>query len=94
MSTPTLHVRIISPQQIFFDGLATSVSSKNYAGKFDVLAQHANFITVVENTPITVRPPDQKELKFEFSLAIIFVTNNEVKVFTYIQPKIKETLKQ
>ncbi|MBI2600939.1 hypothetical protein HYW42_03210 [Candidatus Daviesbacteria bacterium] len=89
-----LSVRIISPTQVFFDGSAVSVSSKNYAGNFDVLAEHANFITVIENTPIIVRPTNGKELRFEFPLAIIFVSNNVVKVFTYIQPKIQDTLKQ
>ncbi len=56
MPSPTLHVRIISPQQLLLDTEASSISSKNSLGNFDILAQHANFITLVENTPITVRP--------------------------------------
>lgn len=86
MSTPTLHVRIISPQQLILDAEAVSVSSKNPQGPFDILPQHTNFITMVENSPIVVRVPHQKPLTFKFSLAIVLVTENKVNIYTYIQP--------
>jgi len=84
-SNPTLHVRIISPQQLILDTEAQSVSSKNSQGPFDVLPQHANFITVVENQPIVVRIPRQKPLIFKFPIAIIYVTENKVNIYTYVQ---------
>ncbi|OGE64833.1 hypothetical protein A3I48_04455 [Candidatus Daviesbacteria bacterium RIFCSPLOWO2_02_FULL_36_7] len=85
MTTPTLHVRIISPQQLILDTSASSVSSKNPQGNFDILPQHANFITIVENEPIVVRTLDQKPLIFKFPLAIILTTENKVNIYTYIQ---------
>ena len=88
MTTPTLHVRILSPQQLLLDTDAFSISSKNIQGNFDILPQHANFLTVVEKAPIVVRTQDQKPLTFKFDIAIIFATDNEVNVYTYIQPKI------
>lgn len=91
MANPTLHVRIISPQQLLLDTEADSVSSKNSEGSFDILAQHANFLTVVENQPIVVRIRKQKPLKFNFSLAIILVTDNKVNIYTYIQPQVEKT---
>lgn len=84
--TPTLHVRIISPQSIMLDTQASSISSKNSQGNFDVLAQHANFITLIENSPIVVRTQSQKPLIFRFPLAIILVRENKVDIYTYIQP--------
>ena len=80
----TLHVRIISPQQLILDTQASSVSSKNMQGPFDILAQHANFITIIENQPIVVRMPKQKPLVFKFPLAIILTTENNVNIYTYI----------
>lgn len=79
----TLHVRIISPQQVILDTQASSVSSKNLQGNFDILPLHANFITIIENQPIVVRPPKQKPLSFKFPLAIILTTENKVSIYTY-----------
>lgn len=85
MNNPTLHVRIISPQQLILDTEASSVSSKNSQGSFDILPQHANFITLVENQPIVVRSPNQKPLTFKYPLAIILTAQNQVSIYTYIQ---------
>lgn len=82
--TPTLHVRIISPKQLILETEAKSVSSKNSQGNFDILPQHANFITLVENTPIIVRPLNGKPLVFNFPFAIVMATENKVSVYTYV----------
>ena len=87
MADQTLHVRIISPQQLILDTQASSVSSKNSSGPFDILPQHANFITMVEKAPITVRIRGQKDQKFDFPMAIILTTENKVNIYTYIQPQ-------
>ncbi len=92
MANPTLHVRIISPQQLILDAEAQSVSSKNLQGSFDILPQHANFITLIENSPIVVRPASrqggQKPLVFKFPLAIILTRENSVNIYTYIQSSV------
>lgn len=90
MPNPILHVRIISPQQLILETDAQSVSSKNSQGNFDVLAQHANFITVIENSPITVRIKGQKPQTFKFPIAIMHVQENKVDIYTYIQPSLEK----
>ncbi len=90
MSEDILHVRIISPQELVLDTKAVSVSSKNSQGSFDILAQHANFLTVVDNQPIEIRTNDQKLLKYNFPLAIIFASENNVNIYTYIQPNLEK----
>jgi hypothetical protein len=50
-----LNVKIFSPTQTIFEGEAVSISSVNSMGKFDILPFHANFITLVQKTPIIVR---------------------------------------
>lgn len=90
MPNNTLRVRILSPQQLLLDTPATSVSSKNIQGNFDILSQHANFLTVVEKNPIVVRIPSKPSLTFKFDIAIIFATENNVNIYTYIQPDLKK----
>ncbi len=90
MPNPTLHVRIISPQELILDTQALSVSSKNTDGNFDILPQHANFITMVENSPIIVRLGKDKPLMFTFPLAIIITTQDNVNIYTYIQPSLEK----
>ncbi len=89
MSEQTLHVRIISPQKLIFDSQASSVSSKNVQGSFDILPAHANFITIVENQPIVIGIKGQKSMIFKFPLAIILTTENKVNIYTYIQPQVE-----
>jgi len=88
MASPSLHIRILSPQQLLLDTEAFSLSSKNTQGNFDILPQHANFLTVIEKSPIVVRIPKKPPLTFKFDVAIIFAANNQVSVYTYIQPQI------
>lgn len=80
-----LQVRVISPTVKLFEGDASSVSSLNSSGKFDILPQHANFITLVEKSPIEIRKLDGQFIKFNFDLAIIYASSNIVKIFTNIQ---------
>ena len=91
MATPLLRVRIISPQQVILDTKAISVSSKNSQGTFDILPLHANFMTVIENHPIIIRPliseqQKQEKLTFNFPVAIIYNSLNTVNIYTYLQP--------
>lgn len=84
----TLHIRIITPRELMLDIEGESISSKNSQGTFDVLPQHANFITLIENSPITVRVKGQKALTFKFPLAIMNVSENKVDIYTYVQPQL------
>lgn len=87
MTNPTFHVRILSPQKLYLDTDCVSISSENLKGKFDILASHANFITMVEKHDIVVRIPGQKPLVYKFPIAIIMARENRIDIFTYIQPQ-------
>lgn len=84
---PTLHVRILSPQKLILNIQAFAVSSKNSKGVFDILPQHANFITVIENELILVRlnknTPKKDVLTFKYPIAVISVSDNNVNIYTY-----------
>lgn len=83
-NSQTLYVRVLSPKEDIFAGNAGSVSSTNSKGPFDVLPQHANFITLVQN-PILIRKTNKEVLTFNFPLAIIHVKDNKVNIYTEIQ---------
>lgn len=79
-SGKVLIVRIISSDKIYFDGRATSVSSYNKIGPFDILGQHENFITMLKNK-VTVVDTDGKRLEFACTQGLLEVSENRVRVF-------------
>lgn len=85
MKTETLHVRIITPSQVLFEDEATSLSSVNSSGVFDILPEHANFITLIENHEIIIRVANKQIIKFKYPLAIIYTFQNKVNIYTNLQ---------
>lgn len=83
-----LHVKIITPKVDLFDGDAKSVSSVNSAGSFDILPKHANFITMIENSPITIHKADGTRVIYNFTLAIIYTTNDRISIYTDLHLKL------
>ncbi len=86
LTQEVLNVNVLSPQDILFSGPATSVSSKHSSGNFDLLPRHANFVTFIENYPITIIKPDGVKITFKFPMGIIHIANNQVKI--YAQPEL------
>lgn len=85
MPNPTFNVKVSSPSSTLFEGKAESVTSTNSKGLFDILADHANFITLIENKPIIIRVPGKQPLSFTFPIAIIYTSQNTVNIYTYSQ---------
>lgn len=84
-----IDVTIVSPYEILFSGKALSVTSKNSKGDFDVLSEHAKFITIIENSPIIIKKDDNQNQTFSFPLAIIYVNNDKLKIYAQLEfPKI------
>ena len=85
----TLDVTIVSPYEVLFADKALSVSSKNSAGSFDVLPQHANLVTIIENSPIIIQKENKQKITFSFPLAIMYITTDKLTIYAQIQfPKI------
>lgn len=76
-----LTIRINSPKEIIWEGEAKSVSSVNSQGPFDILSEHANFITIVQDRDIKVKT-EKEELKFHFKNSLIYMHNNLVLIYT------------
>jgi F-type H+-transporting ATPase subunit epsilon len=77
---PKLRARVLSPTQTLYDGPALSVSASNKVGPFDILADHANFFSLLTEGDIVVNTGYQT-FNFPIQHGIVKVKNNEVTLF-------------
>jgi F0F1-type ATP synthase epsilon subunit len=80
---PRLRVKIISPAQTYYDGPAMSVSAVNKVGPFDILADHANFFSLLTEGDIVVGTGHQ-DLRFPVTHGIVKASNNTILLFIYL----------
>ncbi len=76
-----LTVVVTSPDEKVWEGQASSVSSENSEGPFDILPQHANFVTMVTDKPIVVRTTTEGENTFSYKNAVISVSGDKVSIY-------------
>jgi len=63
-----------------YQGEALALSSQNELGVFDVLPNHANFISTISDK-ITIYTSKNQIIQYTFKTGILEVTDNKVKVF-------------
>lgn len=83
MSKNLLEVKVLCSPVIGkepFRGKAEAVSSQNKLGKFDILPEHTNFITLIWGTLI-IYTPDKKNFTYQFKRGLLEVSENKVNVF-------------
>lgn len=83
MPGAALRVKVIAPTETFYDGPAVSVSAINNVGPFDILANHANFFSLLTQGNVVVNTGIQN-LSFPIYQGIIKVTDNQVTLFVYL----------
>jgi F0F1-type ATP synthase epsilon subunit len=66
--------------KIGFRGVASALTSINKVGKFDILPEHTNFITLIFNK-LTIHTQDRRKIEYEFKRGVLEVSDNLVKVF-------------
>lgn len=67
-------------KEVFFEGEAEVVSSKNQLGIFDILPQHANFITLIFDE-LSILTPKGEKFVYRFKRGVLEVMKNKVNVF-------------
>ena len=82
---PKLRTRVLSPTQTLYDGPALAVSANNRVGPFDILADHANFFSLLSEGDIVINTGYQI-FNFPIQHGIVKVKNNEVTLFIDIEP--------
>lgn len=69
-----------SLKQEGFTGKALSVTTENQLGKFDILPQHANFVTQIFKS-LTIVTIDKKEHSYKFERGVLEVSTDLVRIF-------------
>jgi len=83
--TPVFLVKISSPDEIIWEGEAKSLSSQNSAGAFDILPEHANFVTIInEGAPIKISRADGENRIFTFKTAVVSIVDGFVNIYVDI----------
>lgn len=83
MPHETLKVEVMNPVKILYEGDATSVSSINEKGPFDILYNHAPFVSKIKEQ-VRVQVNKEKILVFQLERGVIRCEGNEVKVYVGI----------
>ena len=79
---PPLTVKVFSPEQVFYEGRAQSVSAINKEGPFDVLGNHINFFSLLADGNVVVNTGEQM-VEVPISHGIIHVRHDEVTLFVF-----------
>jgi F0F1-type ATP synthase epsilon subunit len=80
---PPLQVTMRSREKVLYKGVATTVSSENERGPFDILVSHANFISLIHNYVIIDHglPTEQS---FQIDKGIMYVASNKIDIYVGI----------
>ncbi|MDX1535338.1 MAG: hypothetical protein R3346_01070 [Candidatus Spechtbacterales bacterium] len=75
-----LYVKMASPFETYYEGEAFTVSAMNDTGPFDVLPDHANFISILQKCTVQIFLADRK-VRIPIERGIVKVFNNNVQLF-------------
>lgn len=84
MNDINFNLKVVSREGIIYEGEAISITSHNEMGIFDVLAQHANFISLI-NRGIVIRDPNNIKKEVNFDNALMKVYKNNVEVYIGVE---------
>ncbi len=75
-----IHLLVRNRKQVLFDGDAKALTSKNDSGVFDVLPEHANFISVLKES-ITIHTLDGKKQDIPLHNGVIKVKDRGIRCY-------------
>lgn len=84
--TPLISVTVKKPEQTVFDGFATTITSISNRGKFDILAYHANFIALIQET-IILGQEGKPNVVIPIKTGVMKVRQNIVKIILGVETK-------
>lgn len=79
-----LYVVVKSPEGTMFEGNAQTVSSVNDKGLFDILPNHANFISIIKEK-VTIYIDKNQKREFNIDRGIVRLYKNTVFIFLGIE---------
>lgn len=84
MNSNIFNLTISSREGTVFQGQVQSITSYNEKGKFDVLAEHANFISLIKDSIILIDLKGKKQ-EIKINNALLKVHQNIVKIYLGIE---------
>ena len=57
----TIYVKVYAPYKVYYEGEANSISAASQTGRFDILPQHHNFITLLVACDVVIRTSTHEE---------------------------------
>lgn len=75
-----LDLTVRSREALVYEGSATSVTSFNDIGEFDILEGHANFISLIKEFVVINKDMDG-EKKFSIEQGVLISSENKVSVY-------------
>jgi F0F1-type ATP synthase epsilon subunit len=78
--------KIITPERVIYEGPVSSISSVNDTGKFSILAEHTNFISVIYEV-ITIHHVQKSVEEFPIKKGIIMCKQNTIEAYVSEQDK-------
>ncbi len=74
-----LQLRIVSPEKVEFDGEITRVALPGTSGRFEILSDHAPFISSLAEGPVEYTTADGKK-DMQIRAGFVSVKGNQVEV--------------
>jgi F0F1-type ATP synthase epsilon subunit len=85
LSKPALsnqfRLKVYSPFKVYFDDAVNSISAVNDTGPFDVLAQHHNFITLLNPCDLVIKAQGRQDFVISITRGIMQVKPDNTVVF-------------
>lgn len=82
MAAPPFNLRIISPQEILFDGQVVGVRFPGEDGELGVLANHATMVALTKSGSLRVRSTEDDDFEFVVHSGFAEMRNNVLTVLT------------
>lgn len=86
-SSTFLDIIITNPDTTLYAGKASSISAINPDGPFDILPDHTNFITTVQEKIIVYTQDDTNNQEFEIKSGLLRAINNRIEIYLGITIK-------
>lgn len=88
MMSMVFSVRIMSPTACEWETReATILTSENSEGIFDILPDHARFMSLISSAPVSIELADGAKKEYTFESALLSCADNEVVI--YVQGALK-----
>ena len=79
----TFEVVVMSPDAVVWKGNALSLSSQNTEGTFDILPDHARFMTLLQETQVTLELQEGKQHVLHLEHAVLFFQDSKATIYIH-----------